>query len=137
MSDRIDIAVVGCGISGLGAAWAASRDPRVHVTLYESRSKLGGHANTVMVSVCPARAPRAGWAARGEAPSLPPARRECGRAHGRSAAQVATDLPRRPLPPQVNGRPIDTGFLVYNENTYPNLIGLFEVSRGGAMLSKR
>lgn len=29
---------------------------------------------------------------------------------------------------QVEGVPIDTGFLVFNENTYPNLIGLFEVS---------
>jgi predicted NAD/FAD-binding protein len=73
MSDRIEIAIVGCGISGLGAAWAASRDPRVHVTLYESRSKLGGHANTVMVSVCPARAPR-GRAAQGAPPGGAPPR---------------------------------------------------------------
>jgi hypothetical protein len=30
-----------------------------------------------------------------------------------------------------DGTPLDVGFLVYNENTYPNLIGLFEVTTGG------
>ena len=69
----IDVAVVGCGVSGLGAAWLLSRDPRVRVHLIEARAALGGHANTV----------------------------------------------------SVRGRPIDTGFLVFNENTYPNLLGLF------------
>ena len=47
--------------------------PSVALTLFESSSALGGHANTV----------------------------------------------------DVKGRPVDTGFLVYNEETYPNLCGLF------------
>jgi uncharacterized protein len=42
------IAVVGGGIAGLGAAWSLSR--RHEVTLYESHSQLGGHANTVDVN---------------------------------------------------------------------------------------
>ena len=39
------------------------------------------------------------------------------------------DLRRRA---QVGGVPIDTGFLVYNENSYPNLIGMFEVREATA-----
>ncbi|MGP1275552.1 MAG: NAD(P)/FAD-dependent oxidoreductase [Caulobacterales bacterium] len=41
------IAVVGAGVSGLGAAWALRG---LHqVTLYEKDSRLGGHANTAVV----------------------------------------------------------------------------------------
>lgn len=44
-AQRKSIAIIGAGISGLGAAWAL-RD--VHdVTLFEKRDRLGGHANTV------------------------------------------------------------------------------------------
>lgn len=69
------IAVIGSGISGLGCAHALRHD--AHVTLYEAEARLGGHTNTVDVTldgVC---------------------------------------------------YPVDTGFLVFNERTYPNLIRLF------------
>lgn len=40
-----NIAVIGAGISGMGAAWMLSRDHKV--TLYEAEPRLGGHARTV------------------------------------------------------------------------------------------
>ena len=70
------IAVVGGGIAGLGAAWAL--DKRHDITLFESAETLGGHANTVDVSL------------------------------GKTRLAV------------------DTGFIVYNEQAYPNLVRLFD-----------
>lgn len=70
------IAVIGSGISGLGAAWALAR--RHHVTLYEADDRLGGHANTWEVE---------------------------------DRERVVA---------------VDTGFIVYNERNYPNLVRLFE-----------
>jgi uncharacterized protein len=46
---RLKVAVVGSGISGLSAAWLLSQ--RHDVTLYERAERLGGHSNTVMVTV--------------------------------------------------------------------------------------
>jgi len=46
---QLDIAVVGGGIAGLGAAWLLAK--RHRVTLYEREDRLGGHANTVDVAV--------------------------------------------------------------------------------------
>lgn len=40
------IAVIGAGISGMGAAWMLSRDH--DVTLFEAENRLGGHARTVL-----------------------------------------------------------------------------------------
>jgi predicted NAD/FAD-binding protein len=72
----VKIAVVGSGISGLGAAWLLSRSHEVH--LFERRERLGGHTHTVV-----------------------------------------HDLDGRALP-------LDTGFIVYNEATYPLLTRLFD-----------
>lgn len=44
----LKIAVVGSVISGLGSAWLLPREHRVH--LFESDSRLGGHANTEIVA---------------------------------------------------------------------------------------
>ncbi len=69
------IAVVGSGISGLASAWLLSTQHEV--TLFEANPTLGGHTNTVDVTV--------------------------------------------------DGQcfPVDTGFLVCNTRTYPNLTALF------------
>ncbi|MDG1010646.1 MAG: FAD-dependent oxidoreductase, partial [Amylibacter sp.] len=42
----LKIAVIGAGISGMGAAHALAKAHKV--TLYESENRLGGHARTVM-----------------------------------------------------------------------------------------
>jgi predicted NAD/FAD-binding protein len=42
---RLDVAVIGAGVAGLGAAWLLSS--RHNVTLYERNDYLGGHSNTV------------------------------------------------------------------------------------------
>jgi predicted NAD/FAD-binding protein len=39
------IAVIGGGVSGLGAAWLAEK--KHHVKLYEKAPRIGGHAHTV------------------------------------------------------------------------------------------
>jgi predicted NAD/FAD-binding protein len=45
------IAVIGGGAAGLTAAYLVAKHPSVSVTIFESASQLGGHANTVEVSI--------------------------------------------------------------------------------------
>ncbi|MGB8857555.1 MAG: FAD-dependent oxidoreductase, partial [Burkholderiales bacterium] len=71
------IAVIGSGISGLSAAWLLSS--KHSVTLFEADDRLGGHTNTVDVTL------------------------------------------------DGTTYPVDTGFLVFNDRTYPNLVQLFEL----------
>ncbi|MES2264705.1 MAG: FAD-dependent oxidoreductase [Pseudomonadota bacterium] len=73
---RKRIAIIGSGISGLASAYFLSR--KHDVVLFEAAGYLGGHTNTVDVTLE-------------------------GHTHG-----------------------VDTGFLVYNERTYPNLVALFD-----------
>jgi len=77
------IAVIGSGVSGLGAAYALK--DTAEVVLYEKEARLGGHARTVTIDY--------------------------------------------------DGAPIDvdTGFIVYNERNYPNLVGLFEALGVGSL----
>src|SRR3954449_11833632 len=72
---KMKIAVVGTGISGLGAAYALSK--RHEVELFERDDRAGGHSNTVEHLVA-----------------------------GRTLR-------------------LDTGFIVHNDDTYPNLVRLF------------
>ena len=74
----MNIAIIGSGISGLSCALRLAQQGRYQVTLIESGTYLGGHTNTIDVTVD-------------------------GITHA-----------------------VDTGFLVFNERTYPNLIALFE-----------
>jgi uncharacterized protein len=41
------IAIVGAGISGLGCAYALSKIPNTKITVYERGAHIGGHSNTV------------------------------------------------------------------------------------------
>lgn len=70
------IAIIGSGVSGLVAA--SVLHPHYEITVFESDSRLGGHANTVDVSLA-----------------------------GKNLR-------------------VDTGFIVFNDWTYPNFIGLLE-----------
>lgn len=72
------IAVIGAGITGMGAAWLLDQAGN-DVVLWEKEGRLGGHSNTV-------------------------------------------DAPH----PNGGTVPVDTGFIVFNDLTYPNLIRLFE-----------
>ncbi len=70
------IAVIGTGISGLGAAYLLNADH--DITVYEKNAYLGGHSRTIEV------------------------------------------------PTGSKKTPVDTGFIVFNNWNYPNLMGLFK-----------
>ncbi len=75
MKERI--AIIGSGISGIGAAWLLNA--KYEIDLYEKNNYIGGHSNTVEVDY--------------------------------GDKKIA----------------VDTGFIVFNHQTYPNLKALFEL----------
>ena len=72
----MNIAIIGTGISGLGAAYLLN--PHHDITVYEKNAYIGGHSRTIEI----------------------------------------------PTPKQKT--PVDTGFIVFNDRNYPNLMGLFK-----------
>ena len=70
------IAIIGTGISGMGAAYLLN--PHHTITVYEKSAETGGHSRTRIVDY------------------------------------------------DGTAIPVDTGFIVYNERNYPNLVGLFK-----------
>ncbi len=102
---RLKIAVIGSGAAGLAASWLLNRHH--NVVLMESDSRPGGHAHTAWVDTL------SGVLIQPE--SSDP-----------STAQ-STAQSSRPIPDSLianrsdsNVAAIDTGFIVYNEITYPN-----------------
>ncbi|CAG8535407.1 58_t:CDS:2 [Diversispora eburnea] len=75
------VAVIGSGISGLGASWLLSEHSPHEITLYEQNDYVGGHTHTVDYVV----------------PST-----------------------------KNSSIPVDNGFIVYNNLTYPNLFKFFQ-----------
>ena len=76
--ERKRIAVIGSGVAGMSAAWLLNR--RHDVTVFEKESRIGGHCNTIDLT-------------------------------------IGEGMHRQT-------RPVDTGFIVYNELNYPNLVRL-------------
>lgn len=70
------IAIIGAGISGLGAAWLLH--PHHDITVFEKNDYIGGHSRTIDVDMSGRRVP------------------------------------------------VDTGFIVFNDWNYPNLLSLFD-----------
>ena len=76
-SRRLNVGIIGTGISGLSAAWLLAKHH--DVTVFEAGDRIGGHSNTITFKA--------------------------------ESGEVA----------------VDTGFIVYNEVTYPNLTALFDL----------
>jgi len=98
--DKMHVAVVGSGAAGLSAAWLLSKAHRV--TLIEKDNRLGGHAHTATIG------PDVGVVKDVNA-----------------NVDIETQISPHSL---ANAQPlkIDTGFIVYNEPSYPNMTRWFE-----------
>nr|CAG8586706.1 10680_t:CDS:2 [Entrophospora candida] len=90
------VAIIGSGVSGLGAAWLLTEySTDYKVTLYEENDYLGGHTHTVDYIV------------------------------------PSTKNSKEPII-----TPVDTGFIVFNHVTYPNLLKFFELKKVECIDSK-
>jgi predicted NAD/FAD-binding protein len=102
---RPKLAIVGTGISGLSAAYFLQRD--FDLTVFEADDRIGGHTNTIHVDL--ATMTRVSRPSSGSV--------EAGSVSGANGLSGGIDG---------GVLPVDTGFIVFNDRTYPNLIRLFE-----------
>jgi uncharacterized protein len=93
--NRPNLAIIGSGISGLAAGFFLHR--HFEITMFESDDRIGGHTNTRYIDL--------GRFALAQ-----------DRVGVRSSAKASGDE---------STLPVDTGFIVFNDRTYPNLIRLF------------
>jgi predicted NAD/FAD-binding protein len=106
MRAPLKIAIVGSGISALGVAHTLGS--RAQLTMFEAGSYFGGHTHTVDVTL-PARA-GASFPARSPQEETRPLMGQRSAKRQSMGAEVTHG--------------VDTGFLVFNERTYPHLIQL-------------
>lgn len=119
------VAIIGGGVSGLAAAWhlqTQSEPGSVDVRIFESESRLGGHAHTLTLDTekFTARDYSNGSAAVASSGSAGVA--DAGEEKKEEEA-VPPSAAARKNPNEVD---IDVGFMVYNKGNYPNMTNWFE-----------
>jgi predicted NAD/FAD-binding protein len=118
MTGKPRLAIIGSGISGLAAGFFLQHD--FDLTLFETEGRIGGHTNTRMIDVSrlragvPAAQALVGTAARG--PHREGGTSGSGTSGSATAAAGAAEL-----------LGVDTGFIVFNDRTYPNFIRLLDL----------
>lgn len=102
--DKMHVAIIGSGAAGLSAAWLLSQHHKV--TVLENQHRAGGHAHTKTIGI--ADGPSVPMVAGGED--------DRDKISCITSAEAGAD----------SGLKIDTGFIVYNEPSYPNMTRWFE-----------
>ena len=102
------IAVVGGGVSGLAAAWhlqTQSTPNSVDVHIYESESRLGGHAHTI---------------------TLDTEKMTCREYVNGSSLDGGNTTNTSSLEKSKHEVDVDVGFMIYNHDNYPNMTNWFK-----------
>lgn len=128
MAKRPTIAIIGTGISGLSAAYFLQR--HFDIAVYEQEHRVGGHTNTRVVDLDHWTATEATQLWRASSQRWPEVTSTSATEQQRSGGLLdVRDAQTRTWDAAVaEGRyvAIDTGFIVYNDRTYPQFIRLLD-----------